>query len=88
MSTIADVIWAPAHHDSVRVLASLASFLSAWDEAIRYGGSEGENRRLFPDAAIPVLGAVDEFTVDMYVAELLGITTETILGIATGNNEA
>ena len=82
-STIADVIWAPAQHDSVRVLASLGSFLSAWDEAIRYGGTESENRRLFPDAATPVLGAVDEFTVDMYVTEMLGITTRDIHGIPT-----
>src|SRR4051812_45853718 len=81
MSTIADVIWAPAHHNSVKVLASLASFLCAWDEAIRYGGSDSESRRLFPEAAIPVLGAVDQFTVDMYVTETLGITTEIILGI-------
>src|SRR4051812_12558223 len=87
MSTIADVIWAPAHHDSVRVLASLASFLCAWDEAIRYGGSDGENPRPFPQAAIPILRVVDEFPVDMYPAELLGIT-EPILGIATGNGEA
>ena len=80
-STIADVVWAPAHHDSVRVLASLASFLAAWDEAIRYGGTESENRRLFPEAAIPVLGAIDEFTVDMYVTEMLGITMPSIRGI-------
>src|SRR4051812_12991003 len=86
-STIADVIWAPAHHNSVKVLASLASFLCAWDGAIRYGGSDGENRRLFPEAAIPVLGVVDELTVDLYVAEVLGIT-EDILGIAAGNDEA
>jgi hypothetical protein len=88
MSTIADVIWAPTSHDSVRVLASLSVFLSAWDDAVRYDGSDGENRGLFPDATVPVLGAVDEFTVDMYIAEMLGISTEMILGNATGNSEA
>jgi hypothetical protein len=87
-STTADVIWAPAQHDSVRVLASLASFLSAWDEAIRYGDSDSENRRLFPDAALPVLGAVDEFTADMDVTEMLGMVTGIIHEIVTGNSDA
>jgi hypothetical protein len=91
-STTADVIWAPAQHDSVSVLASLASFLSTWDEAMRYGGNDGENRRLFPDAALPVLGAVDEFTLDMYVAEILGavpgISPELIAWIVTGDSDA
>jgi hypothetical protein len=89
-STTADVIWAPAQHDSVRVLASLASFLSAWDEAIRYAENEendAENRRLFPDAALPVLGAVEQFTLDMYVAEVLtavpGNSPELIAWIVT-----
>ena len=72
----------------MRVLASLASFLCAWDEAIRYGGNDSENRRLFPDAAIPVLGAVEEFTLDMYVTEMLGITAGIIDGIVTGNSDA
>ena len=87
-STTADVIWAPVQHDSVRVLASLASFLSAWDEAIRYGDNNSENRRLFPDAALPVLGAVDEFTADMDVTEMLGMVTGIIHEIVTGNSDA
>ena len=87
-STTADAIWAPAQHDSVRVLASLASFLSAWDEAIRYGDSDSENRRLFPDAALPVLGAVDEFTADMDVTEMLGIVAGIIHELAAGNSDA
>ena len=87
-STTADVIWAPAQHDSVRVLASLASFLSAWDEAVRYGDSDSENRGLFPDAALPVLGAVDEFTADMDVTEMLGMVTGIIHEIVTGNSDA
>jgi subtilisin family serine protease len=87
-STTADVIWAPAQHDSVRVLASLASFLSAWDEAVRYGGNDSENRGLFPDAALPVLGAVDDFAGDMDVTEMLGIVAGIIHEIATGNSDA
>ena len=87
-STTADVIWAPAQHDSVRVLASLASFLSAWDEAVRYGGNDSENRGLFPDAALPVLGAVDDFGGDMDVTEMLGIVAGIIHEIATGNSDA
>jgi hypothetical protein len=49
--------------DPRKVLAILADFVSAWDEAQRYPDSE--NRDLFPVSCEPFLGAAEDFAADM-----------------------
>lgn len=49
----------PEWAEGISALSSLASFLSAWDEALRHEGSD--NRDLFPQEVEPFLEMVEEF---------------------------
>lgn len=62
----ADAIWVPMHQpsDPVRVLGTLASFLAAWEEALKRG-SESENFDLFGSECEFMLTVVEEFDNDM-----------------------
>ena len=54
----AELIWSH-DRDPAKVLAVLAGFVDAWDEALCYPNSE--NRDLFPMICEPFLGAVEQF---------------------------
>lgn len=49
--------------DPVKVLGTLSSFVSAWDEAYRYPGSD--NAGLFSEACEFMLGVAEEFSCDL-----------------------
>jgi hypothetical protein len=66
--TMGDHIWAPAHSDARTVLASLASFMNAWLDALASADRNSENLQLFPIEASLMLGAVEEFYLDTHEA--------------------
>lgn len=50
--------------EPVKVLETLASFVSAWDEAMKWGDEDSENRDLFPKACEPFLTVAELFALD------------------------
>lgn len=68
-ATDGDLIYAPDMGDGVRaldVLLTLATFLSAWQEARPYGEeSDSENNDLFPNSVVGFMPAIDDFYIDV-----------------------
>lgn len=58
------LIYAPMTDDPVEVLETLAGFVGAWDEAVKWGYEDSENRDLFPKACLPFLTVAELFASD------------------------
>jgi hypothetical protein len=66
------LIYAPGNPDPREVLDTLAVFVSAWDEARRYGDEGSDGWDLFPESVSDFLGAAEEFYID--TADATGAT--------------